>query len=101
MTRRQFFEHLEDCKKTRLAEDEDRAKERSKAKGKRRRSTDEDADISDAGTSSELDSETEKLLQRALKKARKMKRAKDGQGLAGPSHRRKARLTSNELDTTV
>ncbi|KAJ7915925.1 hypothetical protein B0H13DRAFT_2270163 [Mycena leptocephala] len=101
MTRRQFFEHLEDCKKTRLAEDEDRANERSKAKGKRRRSADEDADISDAGTSSELDSETEKLLQRALKKARKMKRAKDGQGLAGPSHRRKARLMSDELDTPV
>ncbi|KAJ7857010.1 hypothetical protein B0H13DRAFT_2283366 [Mycena leptocephala] len=101
MTRRQFFEHLEDCKKTRLAEDENRANERSKAKGKHRRSTDEDADVSDAGTSSELDSETEKLLQRALKKARKMKRAKDGQGLAGPSHRRKARLTSNELDTPV
>ncbi|KAJ7932909.1 hypothetical protein B0H13DRAFT_2307192 [Mycena leptocephala] len=101
MTRRQFFEHLEDCKKTRLAEDADRANERSKAKGKRRRSPDEDADVSDAGTSSELDSETEKLLQRALKKARKMKRAKDGQGLAGPSHRRKARLTSNELDTPV
>ncbi|KAJ7912449.1 hypothetical protein B0H13DRAFT_2660087 [Mycena leptocephala] len=101
MTRRQFFEHLEDCKKTRLAEDEDRANERSKAKGKHRRSTDEDADVSDAGTSSELDSETEKLLQRALKKAHKMKRAKDGQGLAGPSHRRKARLTSNELDTPV